>query len=773
MTDRFDIRTRSVHNPLRPLGLLRPLVMATAWLVTASPLPAAAPPSIEQSVVATVAESTDVYTTSAPRVSAAERSTLVSSGSFEPPVIEEITRQVGPAFGQAEQFPLTNPPSAHLATTKARVMLGATLFVALLVLVIVWHTSRIREADGRTRRTLSVGVKLAGGFGGLTCLLLVSTSISVQQQATAVVANANLSDLSNDADILNAVDDIIVSMRTEMDRFVITNDPAAVTDFNDASATLVELLTQADQRIQNPERRAIIAEIRAGSDMLVGHARSLIASIEARNATLAAMIVAEGRANLLVREVSTTAEADGDAHAALEASTFLDKLNSATTFLARYIRSGDEGHASETKAHADDAAKQLNELVAAVENPIRKRWLGELAEMMAWWSSTADTVVVLAKERHTLVSTTIPPLVASLQERGDGVAASIAATKSDAAGTITSVLDRGMWISAIAAALATLIAAVGGTLVARSLIRPMRAITERAAAVANGDLSGKPLAIRGHGETVILVDSINRMSESLQASISDVRQASIEIDAGSKQIADTSSTLASGASQQAASIQEISASLQEITARTEQNAADTKAAAEVADKARISSTRGNEEMTLLTAAMGEIQASAGEIGKIIKVIDEIAFQTNLLALNAAVEAARAGEAGKGFAVVAEEVRNLAQRSSEAAKSTSALIESSVTRATRGTDVAGRAAEALREITSGADRVGELLERIAKAGSEQAEAIGQISTGVTELNATVQSAAASSEELASTAEETASQANLMRESVAKFRLSERA
>jgi methyl-accepting chemotaxis protein len=728
--------------------------MATAWLVTASPLPAAAPPSIEQSVVATVAESTDVYTTSAPRVSAAERSTLVSSGSFEPPVIEEITRRIGPEFGQAEQLVLSDPPSTHLATTKARVMLGATLFVALLVLVIVWHTSRIREADGRTRRRLSVGVKLAGGFGGLTCLLLVSTSISVQQQATAVVANANLSDLSNDADILNAVDDIIVSMRTEMDRFVITNDPAAVTEFNDASATLVELLTQADQRIQNPERRAIIAEIRSGSDMLVGHARSLIASIEARNATLAAMIVAEGRANLLVREVSTTAEADGDAHAALEASTFLDKLNSATTFLARYIRSGDEGHASETKAHADDAAKQLNELVAAVENPIRKRWLGELAEMMAWWSSTADTVVVLAKERHTLVSTTIPPLVASLQERGDGVAASIAATKSDAADTITSVLDRGMWISAIAAALATLIAAVGGTLVARSLIRPMRAITERAAAVANGDLSGKPLAIRGHGETVILVDSINRMSESLQASISDVRQASIEIDAGSKQIADTSSTLASGASQQAASIQEISASLQEITARTEQNAADTKAAAEVADKARISSTRGNEEMTLLTAAMGEIQASAGEIGKIIKVIDEIAFQTNLLALNAAVEAARAGEAGKGFAVVAEEVRNLAQRSSEAAKSTSALIESSVTRATRGTDVAGR-------------------ERIAKAGSEQAEAIGQISTGVTELNATVQSAAASSEELASTAEETASQANLMRESVAKFRLSERA
>jgi methyl-accepting chemotaxis protein len=703
--------------------------------------------------------------------SAADHSSITSTGTFTPPAVDAVVRSIGPEYGTAASFEVPPTPPTAWAEYAVSAAFGATIVVVLAVLAIAWHSSRIRDGAGRSRRTLSVGLKLAGGFGGLTCLLLLSTSVGVQQQSKAVVANADLSELANDGDVLHAIDDSILSMRMAIDRFVITNDPSAVTEFNDASATLVSLFTLADERIQNETRRATIAKMVRESDELVGHARGLVAAVDARNAALAAMIDAELRAKTLVREISSTAEADGDSKAALAAATLLDKLNSATTFLARYTRGGDPDDAEATRSYAALAARELEELRAEVENPVRRLWLGELSGLLAWWSTTASEVVELGSRRHELVSKAIPPLVASLQAHGDKANASITASEDEAATAIVAVLERGMWISAIAAAFATLVAAVGGTLVTRSLLRPMRAITERAAAVAGGDLSGRPLSIRGHGETVVLVDSINRMSESLRTSIADVRRASVEIDAGSKQIADTSSTLASGASQQAASIQEISASLQEITARTEQNASDTKAASEVAAKARTSSTRGNDEMTLLTSAMSEIQASAGEISKIIKVIDEIAFQTNLLALNAAVEAARAGEAGKGFAVVAEEVRNLAQRSSEAAKSTSALIESSVGRAARGTEVATRAAEALREITGGADQVNTLLQRIARAGSEQAQAIGQISIGVAELNATVQSTAASSEELASTAEETASQANLMRETVSRFRIDE--
>jgi methyl-accepting chemotaxis protein len=126
--------------------------------------------------------------------------------------------------------------------------------------------------------------------------------------------------------------------------------------------------------------------------------------------------------------------------------------------------------------------------------------------------------------------------------------------------------------------------------------------------------------------------------------------------------------------------------------------------------------------------MNEIKQSSAEIAKIIKVIDEIAFQTNLLALNAAVEAARAGEAGKGFAVVAEEVRNLAQRSAEAAKNTSSMIEQSTKRADNGVEIAGRVGQALDEIADATKKVNTLLAEIASASSEQAKGIGQVNTG---------------------------------------------
>src|SRR5206468_3255442 len=141
--------------------------------------------------------------------------------------------------------------------------------------------------------------------------------------------------------------------------------------------------------------------------------------------------------------------------------------------------------------------------------------------------------------------------------------------------------------------------------------------------------------------------------------------------------------------------------------------------------ARVSADKGMRSMKRLSQEMDRIRASAHATAKILKTIDEIAFQTNLLALNAAVEAARAGEAGKGFAVVAEEVRNLAMRSAEAAKSTAGLIEGSVEAARNGVALSGEVAKQLAEIHQASEKASALIGEIAAASHEQSQGIGQV------------------------------------------------
>ena len=185
----------------------------------------------------------------------------------------------------------------------------------------------------------------------------------------------------------------------------------------------------------------------------------------------------------------------------------------------------------------------------------------------------------------------------------------------------------------------------------------------------------------------------------------------------------SSQGLAKGASEQAANLEETSSSLEQINSMSGENADRAHQASLFSSEAKRVSDMGNAAMTRMSAAISDIQKSAAETAKIIKTIDEIAFQTNLLALNAAVEAARAGESGKGFAVVAEEVRNLARRSAEAAKTTAAMIEGSVQNARNGVTIADEVGRALTEITSASDKVNELVAEIAAASSEQSQGDG--------------------------------------------------
>jgi methyl-accepting chemotaxis protein len=235
----------------------------------------------------------------------------------------------------------------------------------------------------------------------------------------------------------------------------------------------------------------------------------------------------------------------------------------------------------------------------------------------------------------------------------------------------------------------------------------------------------------------------------------------------SAQVSASSQSLAQGASEQAASLEETSSALEEMSSMTKRNAEAAQQAAALSAEAKESADKGNTAMVRMSAAINDIQTSATETAKIVKVIDEIAFQTNLLALNAAVEAARAGEAGKGFAVVAEEVRNLAMRSAEAATSTAAMIEGSVGNARNGVAIATEVANTLAEITTVNTKVNALIGEIAAASNEQAQGIGQVNSSVTTMDKVTQGNAAAAEESAAASEQLASQADQLRQMAANL------
>ncbi len=257
--------------------------------------------------------------------------------------------------------------------------------------------------------------------------------------------------------------------------------------------------------------------------------------------------------------------------------------------------------------------------------------------------------------------------------------------------------------------------------------------------------------------TASIRSSLNNLVRNLQA-------AANQLSRSSEQVAAAGQTLAQGASEQAASLDQTGHSLEGIASSIHQSAKNSQQATVLSEEVSRVSTQGLEVMKKTLEAIAAIQRSSQETEGIIRTIDSIAFQTNLLALNAAVEAARAGEAGKGFSVVAEEVRNLAQRSAEAARDTSTKIEGATRLADEAITSAQSLSDTLKAISDRAVKACSLVREISGAGQNQSTSMADMNGAFVELSKVTQINAASAEEFAATGEELLAQADLLYMSV---------
>ena len=284
--------------------------------------------------------------------------------------------------------------------------------------------------------------------------------------------------------------------------------------------------------------------------------------------------------------------------------------------------------------------------------------------------------------------------------------------------------------------------------------------------MAEGDLTrfiDKPY----EGELGELKSSVNSSISRLDGIVSVAIEAAKVVDTASGEVSAGSHDLSERVQQQAAAIQQTSATMDQMNATIKNNTDNANQASSVATDVQSKAKEGSDVMTQTIDAMGAIQDSSHKISEIVTLIDSIAFQTNLLALNAAVEAARAGEHGRGFAVVAGEVRSLAQKSSDAAKNITALINESVERIDHGTKLAGRSGEYLNTIVTSVDEITDMIKDIAKASNEQATGINQVHDAITDIDQVTQQNATLVDETTAASKSMSEQAKILSDDMAYF------
>ncbi|MFR4560344.1 MAG: methyl-accepting chemotaxis protein [Flavonifractor plautii] len=299
------------------------------------------------------------------------------------------------------------------------------------------------------------------------------------------------------------------------------------------------------------------------------------------------------------------------------------------------------------------------------------------------------------------------------------------------------------------------------------LSRVIEDIVQITKGLADGDLT-----VESHeeypGQLMPVKTNIEYLLQNLNATMSEILNASDQVSAGAEQVSVGSQSWPR-ALRRASAVQELSATINEIDTSAQNSAETAKTAKEKSDLASGQVQVCNDRMQELSQAMDDIYSGQKDIGQIIDTIENIAFQTNILALNAAVEAARAGSAGKGFAVVADEVRSLASKSDQAAKQSKAIIETSLSHVERGKSLAEEVSSSMQQTVASASEAISYMEKVADNAISESQSIEQLTTGVDQISAVVQTNSATSEESAAASEELSSQAVMMKQLIQKFKL----
>ena len=587
-----------------------------------------------------------------------------------------------------------------------------------------------------TFQALSIGKKITFGFALVFAVLALVAGIAYTALGGAGQRLAAYSETAKESFAAAGLESAMQTIKLRVNEFLATGSPESVQATAAAKQALEVELAAAAKIMKEPGRAAELAKAK---DLLAAYAAAfndLVANLKARTAleqeVLApqAKVISDGLQSLLGQ-----AKTQGDMNAAFLISSGLKAFFESTSLTNSFLLTSETAKAdaarmaiAETNAQVRRLAKdqaEMEKLDAALKDDAKTKLLADLGTASGAYKGGIDRIVENKIARNLILNGRINRVAPEFSAALGRVKASVQSFQTELeARTLTEQRRNELVVGGVAGA-GILVGVIFAWLIVRGVTTGITGIAGRLA------------------------------SESAKAHTA------------ASSVATASQTMATGATQQAASLEETSSSLHEMAGMTTRNSENARNAKTLANQARSTADAGATDMEQMKSAMGAIKASSGEIAKIIKTIDEIAFQTNILALNAAVEAARAGEAGLGFSVVAEEVRSLAQRCAGAAKETADKISASAEKSDQGVRISEKMAANLAAIVDKTRLLDERIGEIAQSSQEQSEGIGQLNSAVSGMDKITQENAALAQQSADSGEELKQQAEQVRVAVAEL------
>ena len=459
-------------------------------------------------------------------------------------------------------------------------------------------------------------------------------------------------------------------------------------------------------------------------------------------------------------------------------SDWARNLHTGITRTAAVARSSDPAladfFAEDSKASSKNSAELQKAVEALLDTDAEKKLFQEIGSLRSLYLKNRDAIFALKKEgkvdeANALLEKQFIPDARQYAAKMDELLRYQRSQADQLAKSIQDNRSSSRLLLVVLGVLSVALGALFSWILARSVTVPLAQASHLAERVAEGDLSA-PVPPHGTDEVGALMSSLQRMQSNLAGVVGNVRRSSESVSNASAEIAQGNSDLSARTEHQASALEQTAASMEELNSAVRHNADNARQANQLALTASQVAAQGGAVVGEVVETMKGINEASRKISDIISVIDSIAFQTNILALNAAVEAARAGEQGRGFAVVASEVRSLASRSAEAAKEIKGLINASVERVERGTELVDKAGETMNEVVGSIRRVTDIMGEISAASNQQSAGVAQVGEAVTSMDQTTQQNAALVEQMAAAASSLRNQAHELVQAVAVFKLS---